>query len=183
VRIAEEDGMTLTGALATHWHPDHVGGDLFGTPVEGLATLLELKGMKAHVHREEAPWVKRMTGLADSDLALHEGGDKVKVGEIEIEIVHTPGHTPGSQCFLVDGRLVSGDTLFVGGCGRVDLPGSDPDEMYRSLTQRIGALPAGTVLCPGHNYGASRTATLEEERRTNYYLNIPDLATWQSLMG
>jgi glyoxylase-like metal-dependent hydrolase (beta-lactamase superfamily II) len=183
VQIAGEDGMKLTGALATHYHPDHIGGDLFGTPVEGLSRLLELCPLKVHVHREEAAGVKLLTGLSDSDLALHDGGDTIRVGELEITLLHTPGHTPGSQCFLVGNRLVSGDTLFVQGCGRVDLPGSDPEEMYRTLTTRLGSLPDDTVLYPGHHYGPAETSTLEEERRSNHYLRVPDLDTWLRLMG
>ena len=75
------------------------------------------------------------------------------MGAVPLTFVHTPGHTPGSQCFLVDGCLISGDTLFIRSCGRTDLPGSDPEEMYTSLTQRLGALPDDTVVLPGHNYG------------------------------
>ena len=183
VAIADRDEMQLVGALATHYHPDHIGGELFGHVVEGLARLLELKGMKVHVQREEAQGVRFMTGLSDSDLVLHDGGDRVRVGEVDIELVHTPGHTPGSQCFLVRDRLVSGDTLFVKGCGRVDLPGGDPEEMYRSLTERLAKLSDDVVLYPGHDYGDRPTSTLGEERRSNYYLRVPNLEDWLRLMG
>src|SRR5262245_41622399 len=183
VRLAEEDGLKLTGALATHYHPDHVGGDLFGTRIAGLARLLELRGMTVHVHEDEAEGVRYVTGLSESDLTRHAGGDRVKVGEIEVTLLHTPGHTPGSQCFLVGNRLVSGDTLFVRGCGRVDRPGGDPEEMYRTLSRRLAALPGDTVLYPGHDYGPTPTATLEEERRLNTYLRVPDLDAWLGLMG
>jgi glyoxylase-like metal-dependent hydrolase (beta-lactamase superfamily II) len=180
---AETDGMEVEGTLATHYHPDHIGGDLFGLHIEGISNLLELKGMKVHVQKEEAEGVKRITGASDSDLMLHEGGDTFSVGEVEIEFLHTPGHTPGSQCFLVRDRLVSGDTLFVQGCGRVDLPGSDPEEMYRSLTERLAKLPDNVVLFPGHDYGGRPSSTLGEERQTNTYLKIPTLEDWLRLMG
>jgi len=124
-----------------------------------------------------------MTGLSDSDLILHEGGDRLSLGEVDIVFLHTPGHTPGSQCFLVRDRLVSGDTLFVKGCGRVDLPGANPEEMYRSLTQRLARLPDNVVLFPGHDYADRPTSTLGEERRSNYYLRIPSLEDWLRLMG
>ena len=168
--IAENDGMEVDGILATHYHPDHIGGDLFGLPVEGVSNLLELKGMKVHVQKEEDEGVKRVTGASDSDLVLHDSGDKFTVGDVDIEFLHTPGHTPGSQCFLVQNRLISGDTLFVQGCGRVDLPGSDPEEMYRSLTERLAKLPDDVELFPGHDYGPSPTSTIGEEKRTNYTL-------------
>ncbi|HLE21224.1 MAG TPA: MBL fold metallo-hydrolase, partial [Vicinamibacteria bacterium] len=183
VGILEKDDMELVGALATHYHPDHIGGDLFGHDVEGLGHLLELKGVKVHVQRLEAEGVRFMTGLSDSDLVLHEGGDRLSLGEVDIEFLHTPGHTPGSQCFLVRDRLVSGDTLFVKGCGRVDLPGANPEEMYRSLTQRLARLPDNVVLFPGHDYADRPTSTLGEERRSNYYLRIPSLEDWLRLMG
>jgi glyoxylase-like metal-dependent hydrolase (beta-lactamase superfamily II) len=181
--IAQDDGMEIEGVLATHCHPDHLGGDLFGLPVEGIAKLLELKTMKVHVHQEELDGVKKLTGVSDSDLIPHEDGDTIQVGEVEIECIHTPGHSPGSQCFLVQDRLVSGDTLFVNGCGRVDLPGSDPEEMYRSLTVRLSKLPGEVKLFPGHDYGDRPTSTLEEERRTNYYLRVPTIEDWRRLMG
>ena len=151
VELAGADGLRVTGALVTHYHPDHVGGQMMGWEIEGVAELLALDGVDApiHVHREEAFGVKRVTGASDSDLVLHDGGDVVSVGDVEVTLVHTPGHTPGSQCFLVDGRLVAGDTLFLDGCGRTDLPGGDPDELYYSLTQRLAAVGDDTVLYPG----------------------------------
>ena len=85
--------------------------------------------------------------------------------------MHTPGHTPGSQCFVVDGRLVAGDTLFLEGCGRTDLPGSDPDAMYESLTQRLATLPDSTVLYPGHRY--SRRAVGDHGRHPRAQLRVP----------
>ena len=84
----------------------------------------------------------------------------VQVGDIAITLVHTPGHTPGSQCFHVDGRLVSGDTLFLDGCGRTDFPGSDPAAMYDSL-QTLGAMPEGTIVYPGHRYSQPSSATID----------------------
>lgn len=163
---AAEDGMRITGALVTHYHPDHVGGSIFGLSIEGLAKLLDLAACKVHVHKLEADGVKKVTGLSESDLVRHEGNDRVKVGDVEVELLHTPGHTPGSQCFRVGDALVSGDTLFLQGCGRVDLPGGDRDEMQRTLTERLARLPDDLTLYPGHAYGGER-AKLDEVRRTN----------------
>src|SRR3954453_21784307 len=162
VEIAGADGLRVTGALVTHYHPDHVGGHMMGWDIEGVAELLALEGVDApiHVHREEAFGVKRVTGASDSDLVLHDGGDTVSVGDVEVTLVHTPGHTPGSQCFLVDGRLVAGDTLFLDGCGRTDLPGGDADELYYSLKQRLAALGADTRVFPRPIYSPEPSAPL-----------------------
>lgn len=183
IALAEADGMRIAGALATHYHPDHVGGEIFGIRIAGLARLLEQRPMKVHAHRAEVPGIRQVTGLSASDFVPHEGSDVVQVGAIPIELVHTPGHTPGSQCFLVGDRLVAGDTLFVQGCGRVDLPGGDPDEMYRTLTQRLARLPETTVLYPGHDYGPTPTSTLGQERRQNVYMQVRSLTDWRSFMG
>jgi hydroxyacylglutathione hydrolase len=145
IELVGADDMTVVGALATHYHADHVGGSMMGYRIEGVRELLEHLSVKVHVQEAEAAYVKKVTELSDGDLAVHEPGDVVMVGDVNIELVHTPGHTPGSQCFLVDGRLVSGDTLFLDGCGRTDLPGSDPDAMYESL-QRLARVRDGNIV-------------------------------------
>ncbi len=123
----EQEGMRLTGVLATHYHPDHIGGDLFGHRVEGLAELKARRDVPVHVNRNEADGVLSLTGLSESDLVRHDSDDVVPAGKVPVRLIHTPGHTPGSQSFLVgDQALVSGDTLFIQGCGRVDLPGAIP---------------------------------------------------------
>jgi glyoxylase-like metal-dependent hydrolase (beta-lactamase superfamily II) len=184
LETAQKDDMKVVGALASHYHPDHLGGEMMGYVVEGATRLLELAPVKIHVHDHEVPWVKRICGLSGSDLQPHAGGDILHVGKIPVQFLHTPGHTEGSSCFLVAGsRLVAGDTLFVGACGRVDLPGSDPAEMYRSLTQRLSRLSDDVVLYPGHDYGARPTSTLGEERRSNYALRVPSLEEWLRMMG
>ncbi|MCP3963467.1 MAG: MBL fold metallo-hydrolase [bacterium] len=180
--LAEEDGYRVAGALVTHYHPDHVGGDLWGTQVQGLAKLLERAAVPIYVNKHEAEGVKIVTGVSDSDLRKVDDGDTVKLGEQEIRFLHTPGHTPGSQCFLIDGRLVAGDTLFVQGCGRVDLPGGDSEAMYHTLTGKLAKLPPETVLYPGHNYGPSPTSTIGDELESNYYLRIGSLDDWRRLM-
>jgi len=137
VDVLEADGMRCSGVLATHYHPDHVGGSMMGMKLEGVAELMERVEVPIHVQAAEADFVSKVTGLSEGALVKHQSGDKVSVGAVEIELIHTPGHTPGSQCFFVDGRLVAGDTLFLDGCGRTDFPGSSPEEMYESLTQRL----------------------------------------------
>ena len=183
VALAQQDGMRITGALATHYHPDHIGGDLFGHEIQGIRELLEVQGCKIHVQRTEAPWVKRVTGVADSDLALHDSGDVVQVGSIPVQLIHTPGHTPGSQCFLVANRLVAGDTLFLQGCGRTDLPGGDPRQLYLSLTQRLAKVPDDATLFPGHLYAPQASAQLGAVRRTNAVMLPKTEAQWLQLFG
>ena len=175
-------GYTLTAALATHYHPDHIGGGMRGHNIAGVAELLGKNPVKVYVHRAEAEGVRKVTGLSTSDLKQVDSGDKLAIGPVEIEFLHTPGHTPGSQCFRVKNTLVSGDTLFIDGCGRVDLPGSDPEQMYHSL-QRLKALPDDTLLLPGHNYSAVPNATLGETKQSNAYLAVKDLTTWRQVMG
>ncbi|MEZ5561021.1 MAG: MBL fold metallo-hydrolase [Pseudomonadales bacterium] len=172
----------LTAALVTHYHPDHCGGSYGGHSVEGVSELLERNPVKIYVHKTEADGVRKVTGVSQSDLARVESGDTLRIGDIEVEFLHTPGHTPGSQCFRIKNTLVSGDTLFINGCGRVDLPGSDSEQMYQSL-RRLAALPDDTLLLPGHNYGHVPNATMGETKQQNAYLNIRDIDTWKTIMG
>ena len=178
VELAGKDDMRLVGALATHYHPDHVGGDMMGLSIQGVRELIALQGMKIHVQREEAPWVKRVTGLSDSDLAQHDSGDIVSVGSISVQLIHTPGHTPGSQCFLVENRLVAGDTLFLNGCGRTDLPGGNPRDLYFSLNQRLAKVPDDALLFPGHLYSQQPSASMGHTRRDNFVFKPKTEQEW-----
>ena len=182
VDALENDGMQLSGVLVTHHHPDHVGGSMAGFELKGLAELLERVSVPVHVNTNESTWVSRVTGIPESDLTKHEHGDKVSIGDIEIELLHTPGHTPGSQCFLLDGALVAGDTLFLDGCGRTDFPGGDIDEMYRSLHQ-LADLPGDPTVFPGHWYSAEPSAALSDVKRSNYVYRPTSLEQWRMLMG
>jgi hydroxyacylglutathione hydrolase len=177
IAIAEADGMRITGALATHHHPDHVGGSMMGYSIEGIAELLEQVSVPIHAHREEAALITRVTGLEPAAVIGHHGGDRLRVGAVEIELLHTPGHTPGSQCFLVDGMLIAGDTLFLQGCGRTDLPGSDPASMYESL-HRLAGLPDSTVIYPGHRYSVASTGTLAAVKETNMVFKPATKEAW-----
>ena len=177
LNVAEQDGMKVVGALATHYHPDHVGGSMMGANIDGIAKLLEKTDIPIHVQELEAQWIMRTTGVSAQHLHQHQPGDTVKVGDIEICLVHTPGHTPGSQCFLVDDRLIAGDTLFLEGCGRTDFPGSSPDQMFESL-QTLSALPDQTVVYPGHRYSDPSSRSLSEVRQTNYVFKPKTKEDW-----
>ena len=180
--IVGADGMTVTGALATHYHADHVGGTMMGYSIQGVRELLGEIGVKVHIQAAEQEWVKKVTGLSDSDLAVHQPGDVVTVGDIPIQLVHTPGHTPGSQCFLIGNALVSGDTLFLDGCGRTDLPGSNPEDMYDSL-QRLAKLPEDVIVFPGHQYHPAPFATLGEVCASNYVFRPKSREQWLTMFG
>lgn len=167
------DGMTVTGVLATHYHPDHVGGSMMGHTIGGIRDLLDVIDCPIHVHRDEVPWVTRTTGVTADHLIAHDSADMVTVGAVDIELVHTPGHTPGSQCFLVRSRLVSGDTLFLDGCGRTDLPGSDPASMVESL-KRLRSVDDDVVLYPGHRYSLASSATMGAVKQSNFVFDQLD---------
>jgi glyoxylase-like metal-dependent hydrolase (beta-lactamase superfamily II) len=182
VDAAASDGMRITGALVTHHHPDHVGGSMMGYSIEGLAELLTRVQVPVHANRHEASLVTRVTGLGVDEVVGHEGGDKIAVGGVEVQLLHTPGHTPGSQCFLVDGMLVAGDTLFLEGCGRTDLPGGDPAALYESL-QRLASLPDSTVLYPGHRYSVASAATMAAVRDVNMVFKPKTKEAWLAAFG
>ncbi len=155
---AQKEDLKIKGALVTHAHFDHVNG---------LEELLNETNGVAYVQKNEAPYLKSVK----ASMKQIEGGDKTKVGSVEITFIHTPGHTPGSQCFLVQNNLISGDTLFIGACGRCDLPGGDAGQMYESLN-RLSKLDERTVLFPGHNYSDEPTSTIGREKQTNPYMQF-----------
>jgi len=170
---AAKDDIEIVGALVTHYHQDHVGGEIFGHSIEGLARLLELQPVPIHAQKLEVEGLIKVTGVSDSDLVSHDS--------------HTPGHTPGSQCFLVEeaaqsGHLVAGDTLFLNGCGRVDLPGSNPREMYESL-ETLKQLPDDTTLYPGHLYSPEGSDSMGDQKRTNPYLRAASVEMFLNFMG
>jgi glyoxylase-like metal-dependent hydrolase (beta-lactamase superfamily II) len=170
IELADNEGLKIVGALVSHYHPDHVGGamGMFRVP-SGVADLVGKASVPVHVNKHEADGLLKITGLSASDLQRHDSSDVIKLGDVDIELIHTPGHTPGSQCFLVRDRLVTGDTLFVDGCGRVDLPGGDGHQLRDSL-RMLAKLPDSVVVCPGHDYGRTPTNTIAEQKLSNWAL-------------
>jgi len=182
LELVVADGMSLVGVVATHFHPDHVGGTLMGQQhVEGVAELLTLVNVPVHVQAEEVEWMKARAGLGVDALAIHHDGERVDVGDVALTLLHTPGHTPGSQCVLVNGRLLSGDTLFIDGCGRTDFPGGDAREMYKSLSERLRRVSDETVLFPGHLYAAESSMSMGEVRARNFVLAPQSQDEWLAM--
>lgn len=180
--VLAADDMRLAGVLATHHHPDHVGGEMMGYNLAGLAELLAREPVPVHVNRAEAEWVRRATGVSATDLTSHDHDDVVHVGEIPIKLLHTPGHTPGSQCFLLEGALVAGDTLFLEGCGRTDFPGGDAEALYHSL-HALADLPGDPVVYPGHQYSPEPSAPLSAVRRGNFVYRPKSIEEWKTLFA
>jgi len=162
--------------------PAYVGGSMMGYSIQGIRDVLDREDVSIHVNQAEAEWVRRATGVSSADLVSHAGGDVLNVGAIPIQFLHTPGHTPGSQCFLVDHMLVSGDTLFLEGCGRTDLPGADAGAMYESL-QRLAGLSDDTAVFPGHRYSAPSVGTMAAIKEINYVFKPKSKEAWLTMFG
>ncbi len=161
LKIASQDGMKVVAGLATHYHNDHTNG---------IGDLAARAGCPVYVNKHDAPYLNEFK----NELKLVEGGDKLQIGDVTVTFIHTPGHTPGSQCFHVNNRLVSGDTLFINACGRCDLPGGNAEQMYQSL-QLLGKLDDNTVLLPGHNYDIQPSSTIGQEKQNNPYYQAHSL--------
>ena len=162
IKKAKTQGFHITKVLLTHGHPDHVNG---------LDELLRTHDVPVYISQHEAPFFKPKC----KNLNETAPNEKLKIGNIEIECLHTPGHSPGCQCFLTGDQLIAGDTIFIDGCGRCDLPGSDPKQMYDSLYNKIMKLPDLTMIYPGHNYGPAKFDTIANQKQTNPYLQCANL--------
>lgn len=166
-RIIEEarrGGVQIKYILNTHCHPDHVAEN---------GALKDLTGAQIAIHKEEAKYLKHFSPPAP-DLELVDG-DEIKLGRFPLKVIHTPGHSPGSCCFLINNKLITGDTLFVGSIGRTDFQGGDPEVMYDSLCNRIYHLGDDIEVYPGHDYGGKTSSTISYEKRTNPHLRCRSL--------
>lgn len=157
--LAGQHNVKVTDILLTHSHHDHING---------IEEVLKTADAQLHLLKDEAKFWGADLALP----ALHHGGDKIQLGETEIEVLHTPGHTPGSACYRVGEKLITGDTLFVFGCGRCDLRGGDPEQMYVTLKDMAQKLPADTLLLPGHNYAEKPVSTMQEQIEGNPFMHF-----------
>jgi glyoxylase-like metal-dependent hydrolase (beta-lactamase superfamily II) len=160
--LAEQRGLRITDILLTHSHHDHING---------IEDVLRASDAQLHLLKPEAEFWG-----AELDVpTLHHGGDRIRLGDTEIEILHTPGHTPGSACYRLSDQVITGDTLFVFGCGRCDLRGGDPEQMYHTLKDLQAGLPLDTLILPGHNYAEKSTSTLGEQIEGNPFMHFDDI--------
>jgi len=169
-RVRERDAR-VRWIVCTHAHPDHVGA---------VARVKADTGASVVIHRKEAETLGKLshrvlvrlmggTPARRADVLVEEG-DQLDLGPCAVRVLHTPGHSPGGICLLVEGHLFSGDTLFVGSVGRTDLPGASWEELSASLREKVLGLPGSTRVWPGHDYGGAPTNLLDAEKRENPFL-------------
>ena len=164
MRIVHKNNLTIKYIVNTHHHFDHtIGND----------TIKKETG---------APILQYKTSTIKHDLEVSDG-DKIKFGNSELIVIHTPGHSKDSMCLVGDGKIFSGDTLFVGTCGRVDLPGGDARELYHSLVDILRKMDDNLVMYPGHNYGSTPTSTLGTQKKMNFVMQPRTEAEFLEIMG
>ncbi len=157
--LVKQQGLTITDILLTHSHHDHINA---------IDNILHEYDAEMHLtHAEAEYW-----GQAGTHPSLHHGGDHINLGNTDIELLHTPGHTPGSACYKVQDQLITGDTMFVYGCGRCDMAGGDPNQMFDTLNRIKNELPATTQILPGHNYAVKESVSLQEQIEGNPFLHF-----------
>lgn len=163
IQLAKKNELKIEYIINTHYHGDHVAGN---------------KEVKAS---SGAKIVAHKLSRVEKDVEVADG-DIINVGRIVIEVIHTPGHTPDGICLMIDKKILTGDTLFVGECGRTDMPGSSSKEMYNSLFNKLIKLEDDVEVYPGHDYGSRPYSTIGEEKRTNYVLEKRSLEEFVEFM-
>lgn len=167
---ALSDGYRIRYIFTTHGHADHIGGH---------RAVMDRTGAKVVAHRLEAEKIREHHIPVD---ILVADGTEIKVGTLSVQILHTPGHTPGGISLLLGGRrLVTGDSLFVGDCGRTDLPGGSLKDLYESIRQKLMTLPESIEVYPGHDYGKTPSSTIGEEKRSNPAMRCKSLKEFEAL--
>jgi len=161
-KYIDENNLVLKKILLTHSHHDHINA---------IDEILMSYDLEIHINKKEKVFWKKEY----DSFVINHGGDIIKLGETEIRSLHTPGHTPGSTCYHIGDDLIAGDTLFVFGCGRCDLHGGNPEEMFNTLKDIKISLDPKTIILPGHNYSIKRESTLQEEIQGNPFMKFNNL--------
>jgi hydroxyacylglutathione hydrolase len=165
IRVLKAENLALKYVINTHGHSDHTAGN---------SELLTVFNAKTVAHK---------LSRINADVKVDDG-DTINVGSVTIKVIYTPGHTPDGICLLVDNtKLLTGDTLFIGECGRTDLPGGNSRSLYDSLFNKLLKLDDAVEVYPGHDYGPKPYSTIGEQRRTNYVLQPRSLAEFIAFMG
>lgn len=164
MRTIQKNNLKIRYIVNTHHHFDHtIGNDTMKT-------------------QTGAPIVQYKDSTIKHDLEVSDG-EKIKFGNSELTVIHTPGHSKDSMCLVGDGKIFSGDTLFVGTCGRVDLPGGDAKELYHSLMDVLRKMDDNLLMYPGHNYGSTPTSTLGTQKKMNFVMQPRTEAEFLEIMG
>lgn len=153
---AETHGLRVTAILQTHTHADHA---------EAVERIVSRMDPWVYVHANE----KHAVEGSSAKIETVDDGDTIEIGTLLIKVFHTPGHTPGGLVFQAENKLITGDVLFVEGCGRVDLPGGDIESMWNTL-QKLKSMGDDLEVYPGHDYGSMPHSTLKHEKEHNPYL-------------
>lgn len=161
-------GYKINYIINTHGHSDHTAGNMAIKSATGAKVLIHERDAKrlGKVMHNTFSRLLGGKGSPDPDVLL-QGSDRIQIGMIDLEVLHTPGHTPGSMCLYTDGHIFTGDTLFVGAVGRTDLPGGSAKQLLASIQKKIYTLLGDTIIWPGHDYGPYPSSTVEREKNTN----------------
>ena len=168
--MVKKAGYRVTHLINTHSHSDHTAGNAKIIAATGARLLIHSLDAKALGKMLNSTFSKMMGGKGspEPDVLLGDG-DIIHIGDSELKVIHTPGHTPGGICIYFDGNVFTGDTLFVEAVGRTDLPGGSIKTLMESIHTKIYTLPDETIVWPGHDYGSMKHSTVGYEKEKNLF--------------